>query len=396
MPLLQFWKTAKDEVLKMTIQQVLASAGDGKLRDQSECSKELCAFLRAVPSDQLFTYARHCLEEKFDDGGLVLQDIVNELGRRLDFDVENGLYQGKRNTANFDGIWRSKDQPALIIEVKTTDYVTVQLKKYANYKELLVADNKVGRYASVLFVVGREDTGALEAQVRGSRYAWEVRLIGIEGLIKLVQVKEKSDDPATIQQIRRLLQPFEYTKLDKIIDVIFTTAVDVESGQEEEQLSEDDGHKQERTEPDLLNTKRQQAVNAFAAVKGKELVKGSRTLFWSPDKQLRVCCAVSKRYESKGDYQPYWYAYHPKWDTFLSEGRESFFILSCMDRDEAFAVPYSWLEKNKKNLNMTDRGERSYWHVPVTTLDNGKLAINMSKVGTKAPLESYRYSLSGK
>jgi hypothetical protein len=33
MPLLQFWKTAKDEVLKMTIEQVVSSAGDGRLRD---------------------------------------------------------------------------------------------------------------------------------------------------------------------------------------------------------------------------------------------------------------------------------------------------------------------------------------------------------------------------
>jgi hypothetical protein len=27
--------------------------------------------------------------------GLVLQDIINELGRRLDYQVENGLYQGR-------------------------------------------------------------------------------------------------------------------------------------------------------------------------------------------------------------------------------------------------------------------------------------------------------------
>jgi hypothetical protein len=63
-----------------------------------------------------------------------------------------------------------------------------------------------------------------------------------------------------------------------------------------------------------------------------------------------------------------------------------------MDRDEAFAVPYSWLEKNKKNLNVTDRGERSYWHIPVTTLEGGNLAINTSRVGKKAPLQPYRYS----
>jgi hypothetical protein len=258
----------------------------------------------------------------------------------------------------------------------------------------LLAEKKVPQSASILIAVGREDTGALEAQVRGSRYAWEMRLISVERLIKLVQIKEKSDDPATIRQIRQLLQPFEYTKIDRIIDVIFATAVDVENQQGDEQEGPEDQvehevGKQVRTAPELLNAKRQQAVEAFAALKGKELVRQSRTLFWSPDKELRVCCAVSKRYE--GEYQPYWYAFHPKWDTFLAEAEDGYLILSCMDRTEAFAVPYSWLAANKKNLNMTENGERSYWHVPVTTLDNGKLAINTSKIGTKTPLESFRF-----
>jgi hypothetical protein len=274
----------------------------------------------------------------------------------------------------------------------------VRLEKLAEYKEKLLAESKVGKSASILIVVGREDTGALEAQVRGSRYAWEMRLISVERLIKLVQIREKSDDPATLNQIRQLLQPFEYTKIDKIIDVIFTTAANVESQQEIEQEAPtpttegEDEHeigKQVRTAPELLNAKRQQAVDAFAAVKGKELVKRSRTLFWSPDKELRVCCAVSKRYDT--DYQPYWYAYHPKWDEFLAEGKAGYFIISCMDRDEAFAVPYSWIQNNKKNLNISEKGDRSYWHVPITTLDGGKLAINLSKVGSKAELEPYRF-----
>jgi hypothetical protein len=328
----------------------------------------------------------------------VLEDIVNELGRRLEFEVENRLYQGKKGAVGFDGIWRSKDQPDLIIEVKTTDYITVSLDKLSEYKEKLLAEGKVQRTASILIIVGREDTRALEAQIRGSRYAWEMRLISVESLIRLVEIKQKSDDSSTLNQIRQLLQPFEYTKIDKIIDVIFTTTANVESQQEIEQEvpvegvgEPHEGYKQVRTDTELLNAKRQQAVDAFAASKAKELVKRSRTLFWSPDRDLRVCCAVSKRYE--GDYQPYWYAYHPKWDEFLAEGKESYFIISCMDRDEAFAVPYSWIQGNKKRLNVTERGEKSYWHVPVTTLDGGKLAINMSKVGSKAALEPFRYVL---
>jgi hypothetical protein len=396
MPLLSFWKSNREEVLKLNVEQVVSNAGDGVLRDGAECSGELRGFLKEVKSDRLFDYARHCLESSFPRSGLVLQDIVNELGRRLGFEVENGLYQGRKNAVGFDGIWRSPDAD-LVIEVKTTDYVTVSLDKLARYKERLVESNHVSRNISTLIIVGREDTGALEAQVRGSRFAWEMRLISIERLTKLVQIKEKSDDPTTLKQIRQLLQPFEYTKIDRIIDVIFTTASDVERQEELTEISSTlVGEStaviltQDRTDPALLNAKRQETVESFGKVKGKVLVKNSRTLFWSADNALRVCCAVSKKYE--GDYQPYWYAFHPKWDEFLSGGTESFLLLSCMDRNEAYAVPYPWLVENKDNLNVTERGDRSYWHIALTTLPDGGLAVNVSRKGIKVPLKPFAFA----
>jgi len=383
----------------MTIQQVVSSAGDGQLRDGNDTCRELRDFLRVCPSGSLFGYAHYCLENAFDKSGIVLQDIVNELGRRLDFDVENGPYQGKKAVVGIDGIWRSRYDPEILVEVKTTDYVAVSLDRIADYKKRLCAEQRVNQNASMLLVVGREDTGSLEAQVRGSRYAWDMRLISVERLIKLVQIKEKSDGPATLIQIRQLLQPFEYTKIDRIIDVIFTTAADVE-----EQIADQaplggsdmphEPSKQERTDPELLNSKRLEAVEGFARSKGIELVRYSRTLFWSSDKTVRVCCAVSKRYE--GDYQPYWYAYHPNWDRFLAEGPDSYFVLSCMDRDEAYAVPYAIIDQNKNNLNMTDRGERSYWHIALTTLEDGSLAINLSRVGAKLSLKEFAFSLTTK
>jgi hypothetical protein len=66
MPLLSFWKSNKDEVLKLTIEQVVSSAGDGSLRDGTECSEELRHFLKVAPSERLFGYARHCLEISFN------------------------------------------------------------------------------------------------------------------------------------------------------------------------------------------------------------------------------------------------------------------------------------------------------------------------------------------
>jgi hypothetical protein len=50
-------------------------------------------------------YLQDCLLKSFEKSGFVLQDIVNEFGRRLDYSVESGLYQGKSTAIGFDGIW---------------------------------------------------------------------------------------------------------------------------------------------------------------------------------------------------------------------------------------------------------------------------------------------------
>ncbi|MDQ2833807.1 MAG: hypothetical protein M3Y50_08705 [Acidobacteriota bacterium] len=396
MALLNFWKNSKEDVLSLKIDQVVSNAGDGNVRDASICATELREYFSQCPADRLFGYAQQCLEKSFTNSGLVLQDIVNGLGRRLDFDVENGLYRGKPGAIGFDGIWRAKGEPDLIIEVKTTDYVTIDLDTHAGYKERLLTAERTTKDASTLIVVGREDTGAIEAQIRGSRYAWDMRLISVESLIRLVKIREKSDDATTMKQIRQLLQPFEYTKIDRIINVIFTTTQDVESHQELESASEIEVvervvNRQARTNLEELNAKRQQTVAAFSDLKDQPLIRRSITLFSSPDKKFRVCCAVSKRYQD--DYQPYWYAYHPAWNEFLAGGDDSYFLLSCMDREEAFAIPFHWLRDNCRNLNTTERGEKSYWHIPITLLPGGLLAINTSRIGAKTSLDGYCFSL---
>jgi hypothetical protein len=57
-------------------------------------------------------------------------------------------------------------------------------------------------------------------------------------------------------------------------------------------------------------------------------------------------------------------------------------------------VPYSLLDQHKQNLNMTDRGEKSYWHVVLTTLDEGSLAINLSRIGKKLTLKPFVFGWS--
>jgi hypothetical protein len=80
--------------------------------------------------------------------------------------------------------------------------------------------------------VGRSNTGDLEAQIRGSRYAWDMRLISVDALIRLLSLKESVEDPDTVRRIHEILIPREFTKLDEIVDFVFSTAEDAKETDE--------------------------------------------------------------------------------------------------------------------------------------------------------------------
>ena len=387
MALLNFWKTNRDIVLSLSIEQIISNAGDGKILDGSDCSKELRQYFQDIPDDRINDYVQECLGDSFGGSGFVLQDLVNDIARRLKFDVEHGLYRGRPHIVGFDGIWRSKNKPDILVEIKTTDVYAISLDKYANYKLQLVKENKISEDASILFVVGREDTGALEAQIRGSKYAWEMRLISADRLSALLPIKEQSGD-FVINQIKEILQPFEYTKIDKIIDVIFATAG------EDEEIKQDTSQvkrKYTRTKKELLNEKREISINALSEKIEIALTRHSKTLFWSADRAVRVCSVISKRHE-RGYY---WYAYQPAWDNFLKDGQKSFLLITCMDRSEAYAIPYSVVVGNLPNLNKTNPQNREpYWHIILDQNENDELIWNMSKAKKKLALAGYAVPLS--
>jgi hypothetical protein len=130
---------------------------------------------------------------------------------------------------------------------------------------------------------------------RGSRHAWDIRLISADALIKLVRLKENSDGSETGAKIRSILAPVEYTRLDELIDVMFTAATDLESAivLEDEESTEveiskdnhaDDGSDKgsgwEFTDSKVLQAKREQIVDSFAASNDVSLIRKSRALFW--------------------------------------------------------------------------------------------------------------------
>lgn len=377
MPLLDLWKSSPEAIAVMSLEQVVNISGNGKLVDNSETSKELITYLSQIDTEKLGEYVSYCLSNAFPNSGYVLQDIVNELGRRLEYNVTNGLYSGKKNSIGFDGIWASQDGASIVVEVKTTDAYRINLDTIDNYRNRLVKDGKISDKSSILIVVGRQDTGDIEAQIRGSRHAWVMRMISAESLLKIVSLKESSEDEETLNKIRSLLIPFEYTRLDNIIDIVFTTVTDASASENvsvnvedsDQDLSLKEKHsKQDRTDINVIKSIRSRIIEKLGKTMSVSLIAKSRALFWTSDKTIRVACTISKPYTRGSDY---WYALHKKWLDFLKEGTEGLYVLGFVDERKFVAIPITVMEQNVDKYYKTTQNNNLYWHILVDKTAGG-------------------------
>ena len=381
------------------IQQLVSIAGDGKLKDDSDCAKEIRDFLSLVDIEALQRYIKQCWEKSFSDSGRVLQDLVNELGRRLDFNVRDGLYQGRSNQIGFDGLWDSPEKFSIVVEVKTTDAYRISLDTLAKHRSQLISSGEISEDSSILIVVGRQDTGDLEAQVRGSKNAWDIRIISADALVALAKVKVAAEED-TSEKMRILLRPIEYTRLDSLVDIIYATAQDSEELIESKITASESTTKKEKKESTreftdskllyarrAIDARRANVITSFSALKGKKLVKKTRTSFWSADRSLRVCCTISKRYEKRGRY---WYAYHPQWDEFLESADEGFLILGGMGLNSYFAIPREEIVKILPYLSITNKEYgKSSWHLVIAEPEEGSYELVLPKKNENLELRPF-------
>ena len=386
MSLTELWKSARKDLEEKHIQQIISFAGSGRLLDDSDASNEFRSFLSQIPSYLLQGYATQCLEAKFEDKGLALQDIVNEVGVRLGFNVERGRYRGTPAGRGFDGAWSfPSDSRAIIVEVKTSDLYRISLDTLVSYRREVQTTKEMSEDTlSVLIVVGSGDTTGLEAQIRGSRYAWDIRLISVDALFRLLRLKEEAEDPTLLQRIQRILIPREFTRLDEIIEVAFAAAQDVKTEEAEEGADEAAGTKKPKFIPVKFHD---ECIKRVQTHLNQPLVKKTRSIYSSPDGALLVCCMVSREHGSEGT-GTYWFAFHPHQKESLSAARESYVALGCGSEERILLVPtsdvLSWLE----GLNTTTRDDRSYWHISVFEED-GQFTLHRKKGFERIPLTKY-------
>jgi hypothetical protein len=365
----EIWTKSKETFDSKTLSQILSFAGDGKLKDNNVTSNEFRELLDQVPSSLLRQFADNCLTEKFDDSGFALQDIINQIGTRLGFTVINGLYRGKQNDIGFDGIWTSNEGHSIVLEVKTTDAYRINLETIAAYRTKLIDESRIDKInSSILIVVGRQDTGDLEAQIRGSQHAWDIRLLSTDSLLKLLSLKETLNDNKTIQQINELLKPKEYTRIDKLIELIFLTSKDLQleeplDEEVDEVITEKKQRKshEERTVPVNFH---EECLKRIQAKLNINLIKQTRISFSNKDKSTGLICAISKPHK-QGQYQKYWFAFHPHQQDFLSNYENAYVAYGCGSPENTFLIPFKEFEPFVKNFWTTENEDRMYWHIVI-------------------------------
>lgn len=379
MSLIKLWQSSPDQVKDKQVQQLIAFAGEGQLKDGNAASEEFREFLGRVPSPFLRRYADECLASRFEGSGFALQDVVNEIGRRLGFVITAGRYRGTSGALGFDGLWKAPEGKQVVIEVKTTDAYRIDLGTVAGYRRELIKQSEIEEdHSSILIVVGRQDTGDLEAQIRGSKHAWDVRLISVDSLLRLVAIKEEVEGPGTEGQIRSILIPRDYTRVDEIIALVFSTAEDVK---QEEKTSEEveKQAKIERLEPKFVPVSFHEAcVRRIEKVLGCTLIKRSRATFSSPDESIALVCAVSREYEVGAD-KGYWFAFHPHQREKLERSSKSYVAFGCGSPQKLVLMPLDKFAPFLGGMNQTHREDgRYYWHVQIDD-EGGRLILRQKK-----------------
>jgi hypothetical protein len=361
---LGIWQENKHFFQEKGVQQIIALCGDGNLRDHSPTSSEFRNLLENVPSHLLSRYAEECLSSSFDKSGFALQDIVNEIGSRLGFEVQPGLYQGKSGAIGFDGVWSTSSGYRLVVEVKTTDTYRVNLDTLAKYRSALIEqEGLVEDLSSILIVVGRQDTGDFEAQIRGSRHAWDMRLVSVDALLKLMAIRESLSDVKTAQQIADLLKPLEYTRLDQLVEIVFSTSEDLQTETPIEEESAEPVSVGQSTRADPANF-HDECIENVSDYLGVSLIKEGRNRYTNPDKTIGISCAVSKEYPRSNEVE-YWYAFHTSQRDYLSEKQEPYVCYGCGSPDKVLLLPAEVFEPLLKHMYTTSNERRHYWHIHI-------------------------------
>jgi hypothetical protein len=151
--------------------------------------------------------------------------------------------------------------------------------------------------------------------------------------------------------------------------------------------------KQDRTDPALMNAKRNEILRQLEGKHGVRFHRRSAAIYRSEANEIGVVCTMSKWHAKNENY---WYAYHPHQDEFLATTKQGYFVLGLMDSEVAVALPVAVIRENLGKLNTTTTPDgRSYWHIHVSRSGNGGLSLQRARGAAPLPVDRYMLRIIG-
>ena len=187
-------------------------------------------------------------------------------------------------------------------------------------------------------------------------------------------------------KIRQVLTPQGFTKVDGIIDLVFSTAEDVKKEEELTEVADDDDDDQRKPKFTPINFRDACAARVQKHL-GQPLVKRSLAVYSSPDENLTVICINSREYKNSR-HSGYWFAFHPHQRDLLKNHKRTFVAFGCGSEDSVLLIPGTTFVKWLDRFHKTELDNRFYWHVRIHKDKEGYL-LRVKKGAEPVRLNEY-------
>lgn len=364
--LIEMWEEDKDNIESKSINQLVKFTGDGNLNSYNT-RKQIRDYFSVIDSNKLASYAKECIDTKFTESGYILQDIINEIGKKLDFEVQYGEYN-----SGTDGLWKTHDGHSFIIESRTSLDFPIILDNLNKYRHSFINNGDILKEkSSILIIIGRGSTIDLERQIRGSEYSRDIRIVSVEALVNLLTLKESINDTKTVRQIYEILRLKEITKVDKVIEIIFLTMQDISL---DINFDNDNNLIDKDSEDILINENKEPLEKVYLKSIDKinnklsiRLSKNVNTLYSTEDLSYGVQMRF-RRYlkeDARGNTDRYFFKCYQYHYNNLNEFKSKYFAFICDNEESLFLIPADIIFKYKDRVSISGQGRSTNWFVRI-------------------------------
>lgn len=209
-------------MVELTLDRIVSLAGDWN--DDSRASEQFREIIEdeQTTTEEIEAYLLEAMDGTEQYHNRALQDLVNNIGRRLGFEVEYGVYQGRSGTIGYDGHWTStatEDDTHLVVETKKTTAYSIDPGQAGEYMDELTSEEDVERSQVYgLYVIGEGDVETVAQTVFGSQYRDRMRVITAQRLLDLLEIQE--DSGLRHDQVVDVLLPINAVDVGQLVGLI--------------------------------------------------------------------------------------------------------------------------------------------------------------------------------